>query len=98
MMTLTNIYARVVAAGLLALALVGCQKTETAAEDAASQKGPAEKVGEHIDKAAGEAAKHLSTMAEHAGKGIEKAGESLQKQSKDTPEKDVQPQQPQEKQ
>lgn len=92
MMKLTNINARAFASALLALSLVGCQKTETAAESTPVQKGPAEKVGENIDKAAGEAARHLSTMADHAGKGIEKAGESLQKQSKDTPEKDLPPQ------
>ena len=77
-----------VASGLLVLGLSGCEKTETAADDASAQKGPAEKVGEHIDQAAAEAARHLNTMAEHAGKGIEKAGESLQSQSKDAQEKE----------
>jgi hypothetical protein len=78
--------------GVLVLVLAGCQKSETIADESPAQKGPAEKVGQHIDKAAGEAAKHLSTMADHAGKGIEKAAESLQKEPKESDGKGAQPQ------
>lgn len=77
------------AAGLLALGLSGCQKSEDSAEDSPAQKGTAEKVGENLDQAAAEAAKHLNKLAEDAGKGIEKAGESLQKEAKDAQEKDA---------
>jgi hypothetical protein len=95
MMKLTNIYRLALASGVLSIGLAACQKTDTAAEDAPAQKGPAEKVGENLDKAAAEAAKHLGTMAEHAGKGIEKAAESLQKDPKDAQEKDAQSQETQ---
>lgn len=77
--------------GVLIFALAGCQKSDTAADESPAQNGTAEKVGQHIDKAAGEAAKHLSTMADHAGKGIEKAAESLQKEPKESDGKNTQP-------
>ena len=83
MTSLVRFCVSVSVSGILALGMLACQKTETAEADAPSQKGPAAKVGEHIDKAAAEAAKHLGTMAEHAGKGLEKAGESLQKKSRE---------------
>jgi hypothetical protein len=81
--------------GVLVLAAAGCQKNDTVADESPAQKGPAEKVGQNIDKAAGEAAKHLSTMADHAGKGIEKAAESLQKEPKASDGNDTQPQETQ---
>lgn len=95
MVNLIKICMSTFASGALVLGLAGCQKTETAAEDVPTQKGPAEKVGEQLDKAAGEAARHLNTMAEHAGKGLEKAGEALQKESKDAQQKDLPPQEKQ---
>ena len=95
MMNLTKICISTFASGALVLGLAGCQKTDTAADEAPAQKGPAEKVGEQLDKAASEAAKHLNTMAEHAGKGLEKAGEALQKESKDAQGKDLPPQEKQ---
>lgn len=80
-----NICTSVLASGLLVLGLSGCQKPDDTAEN-----GPAEKVGQQLDQAAAEAAKHLNTMAEHAGKGLEKAGESLQNDAKDAQEKSAQ--------
>ena len=79
----------VLATGLLVLGLSGCQKAEDSAEDSPVQKGTAEKVGENLDQAAAEAAKHLNKLAEDAGKGLEKAGESLQKDAKDAQGKDA---------
>lgn len=85
-----NICVSALASGLLVLGLVGCQKTDGTAENTPSEQGPAEKVGQQLDQAAAEAAKHLNTMAEHAGKGLEKAGESLQNDAKDGQEKNAQ--------
>jgi hypothetical protein len=90
MTKLMNILISAGVAGLLMLGLSSCQKTDDAADNAPAEKGSAEKVGEQIDQAAAEAAKHLNKMAEHAGKGLEKAGESLQKESKKAQENDAQ--------
>lgn len=89
MAKMTKIWITALPAGLLALSLSGCQKTESTADDAPAQKGTAEKVGEQLDQAAAEAAKHLNKMAEGAGKGLEKAGESLQREAKEGQEKEA---------
>lgn len=89
MAKMTRIWITVLLAGFLAPSLSGCQKPESTAEDVPAQKGTAEKVGEQLDQAAAEAAKHLNRMAEGAGKGLEKAGESLQKEAKEGQEKEA---------
>ena len=90
MMNLTNIWASALASALLVAGLSGCQNGDDTSGTAPAEKGPAEKVGEQLDQAAGEAAKHLNKMAEHAGKGLEKAGESLQGEAKDAQEQSSQ--------
>ncbi|OGB21923.1 MAG: hypothetical protein A3I66_12155 [Burkholderiales bacterium RIFCSPLOWO2_02_FULL_57_36] len=90
MVKITQVCISALAAGLLLLNLSGCQKTESTAEEAPAQKGTAEKVGEQIDQAATEAARHLNKLADDAGKGIEKAGESLQRETKDAPKEGAQ--------
>lgn len=86
MVKMTGFWLHALAAGLLTLGLSACQKPESTAEETPAQKGTAEQVGEHLDQAAAEAARHLNKMAEGAGKGLEKAGESLQKEAKEAQE------------
>ena len=67
----------VVALSVALVALAGCQRTETAGA------GPAEQVGQKLDKAAVKAAEGLNKLAEKAGQGMEKAGENMQDAARD---------------
>lgn len=63
-----------IVASTLVLTLSACQKKETAAED----KGPAERAGEQLDRAAAQAGTELNKAAEKAGKGLQDFGQKLQ--------------------
>lgn len=63
-----------IVASTLVLTLSACQKKETAVED----KGPAERAGEQLDRAAAQAGTELSKAAEKAGKGLQEFGQKLQ--------------------
>lgn len=62
--------------------LGGCQQKQEAAD-----KGPAERAGEQIDKAAVRAGEELNKAGETIGKGLEKAGEKLQNASREAQNK-----------
>ncbi|RJG06464.1 hypothetical protein D3870_10970 [Noviherbaspirillum cavernae] len=66
-------------AAALTTSLAACQNTEVRAEE----KGPAQKAGEHIDKALTKAGDGINRAAEATGNGLNKAadatGKALQK-------------------
>jgi predicted small secreted protein len=63
---------------LLATTLAACQK-----KDETSGKGPAEKAGEQIDRAATKAGEELNKAGEKAGQAMQEAGKKLEDKSKD---------------
>jgi len=73
------------AASVFLAVTAGCQKNEPSAD-----KGPAEKVGQKLDEAAGKAAVEINKAAEQAGKGLQKAGEKLESTAKDAKSKNEQ--------
>jgi hyperosmotically inducible protein len=60
----------ILATAALAIGLAGCQK-----KDDTTGKGPAEKAGEQVDRAASQAGENLNKAREQTGQAIEKAGE-----------------------
>lgn len=64
------------------VALSACQQKQETAD-----KGPAERAGAQLDKAATKAGEELNKVGESVGKGLEKAGEKLQNASRDAQNK-----------
>ncbi|HEX7646101.1 MAG TPA: hypothetical protein VF450_01675 [Noviherbaspirillum sp.] len=62
------------AMAVLAVGLVACEKHDTASGD----KGPAERAGQQLDKAASKAGEELNEAAIKAGEGLQQAGKELQ--------------------
>jgi len=70
--------AAVLGIAALAAALAGCQK-----KDEVSGKGPAEKVGEQIDRATAKAGEELNKAGEKAGQAMQQAGKKMENASQD---------------
>ena len=78
---------QLLAIGLVATGLMGCQKQDTAE----AEKGPAEKAGQQIDQAAARAGEELSKAAEKAGEGLQELGRKIQdtaRQAQDSDKKE----------
>jgi hypothetical protein len=76
--------AAILSVAVLVAGLTACEKTETAAEE----KGPAQRAGEQIDKAAAKAGEEINEIAEKAGQGLQKAGEKLQNATQEAEKKE----------
>lgn len=77
-MKMTKLITPLLASVVLTAGLAGCQKTDPVAE-----KGPAEKAGAQIDKAAVKAGEQINKVAEKAGEQLQKAGGKMQEAAKD---------------